>query len=182
MKSLRTHHRKSIRLKEYDYSTPGEYFITICTRNLVCILGEIVDGEMRLSKAGIIVKQCWEEIPKHFQNVELDEHIVMPNHIHGIIILTEPVGAIHESPLRMTQYQRRTMKLSKIIGRFKITAAKEINLLCRTPGHSVWERNYYEHIIRNKKNLNNIRDYIANNPIQWFYDDENPNKQRNITD
>jgi REP element-mobilizing transposase RayT len=175
MKSLRTHHRKSIRLKEYDYSTPGEYFITIYTRNRVCILGEIVDVEMRLSKAGIIVKHCWKEIQKHFQYVELDEHMVMPNHIHRIIILTEPIGAIHNSPLRMTQYQRRTMKLSKIIGWFKMTAAKEINILRRMPGHSVWQRSYFERIIRNDKELDKIRDYLSNNVLKWAYEYQHEN-------
>jgi putative transposase len=98
----------------------------------------------------------------------------MLNHVHEIIVLTEPVEAFHESPLPKTMHQRRKMKLSKIIGRVKITSAKEINILQRTPGIPVWQRNYYEHIIRNEKELNNIRGYIINNPIKWATDDENP--------
>jgi putative transposase len=98
----------------------------------------------------------------------------MPNHIHGIINIIEPVGAIHESPLRMTQYQRRIMKLPKIIGRFKMTSAKKINLSNNTIGAPIWQRGYYEHIIRSEKDLNNIRDYISNNPVKWFFDNENP--------
>ena len=167
------HHRKSIRLKEYDYSSPGEYFVTVCAHQWEDVFCSIVNESVCLSPAGDIIKRHWEEIPKHFENVELDEFIIMPNHIHGIIVLTEPVGAIHESPLPMTQRQRRTMTLSKIIGRFKMLTAKEINLMYKTTSQPVWQRNYYEHIIRNDKDLNNIRDYIINNPMQWHMDEEN---------
>ena len=81
------HCRKSIRLKDYDYSQPGEYFVTICTHSHECILGKIIQGEMQLNIVGKIAEKCWREIPKHFQNVELDEYVIMPNHIRGIIIL-----------------------------------------------------------------------------------------------
>jgi putative transposase len=164
--------RKSIRLKEYDYSIPGGYFVTICTHERVCYLGEIVGEKMQRSRAGDIVQRCWEEIPNHFENVELDAFIIMPNHIHGIIIITEPVGAIHESPLRMTRQERRRMMLPKIIGRFKMTTAKEINVLRKAAGCPVWQRNYYEHIIRDDRDLENIRDYIANNSLKWPNDNE----------
>jgi putative transposase len=166
-------HRKSIRLKEYDYSLPGEYFITICTFDRNCILGEIIEEKMKLSSSGEIVKKCWEQIPGYYKDVELDEYIIMPNHIHGIVVLTEPVGAIHESPLPITPQQRRKMKLSKIVGRFKMTTAKEINILQGISGKSVWQRGYYEHIIRNEKELYNIRDYIINNSTKWVSDEEN---------
>jgi REP element-mobilizing transposase RayT len=169
------HNRKSIRLKEYDYSQTGEYFITICTYNRKNIFGDIIHEEMQLSQMGTIVQRYWKDIPDHFQNVELDDYIIMPNHIHGIIILNNPVGAIHESPLPMNQLQRRKMTLSKIIGRFKMITAKEINILYNTVGSHVWQRNYYEHIIHNDKELNNIRDYITDNPLKWHLDEENPN-------
>jgi putative transposase len=175
---VRSH--KSIRLKEYDYSQLGGYFVTICTHKRECILGEIVDGEVRLSPFGEIAERHWDEIPRYFPGVELDASIIMPNHIHGIIVMNKLVGAIHESPLRMTRKQRRNMILSKIIGRFKMTAAKEINLLRNTMGSQIWQRNYYEHIIRNDRDLNNIRDYVVNNPLQWFHDDENPDRLRCI--
>jgi putative transposase len=174
MNSISRFDRKTIRLKDYDYSTPGEYFVTICTHEHICILGNIVDEEMRLSEEGLIAKQSWEELPNHFKNIKFDEYVIMPNHIHGIINIIEPVGAIHESPLRMTQYQRRIMKLPKIIGRFKMTSAKKINLSNNTIGAPIWQRGYYEHIIRSEKDLNNIRDYISNNPVKWFFDNENP--------
>jgi len=174
------HNRKSIRLKEYNYALPGEYFITICTNDKECLFGEIVEEDMKLSQIGAIVQRYWEEIPKHFPNVGLDAFIVMPNHIHGIIVITNSVGAIHELPLQgklplpMTKQQRRAMLLPKIIGRFKMNSAKEINMFRNTTGSHVWQRNYYDRIIRDEKELNNIREYIINNPLQWFFDEENP--------
>jgi putative transposase len=190
------YHRRSIRLKEYDYSSSGEYFVTICTYQKGCIFGEIINEEMHLNDYGKIVQEEWLRTAEMRGDVELDEFIIMPNHIHGIITLIESgrgtlqralvgansntpsnailVGAIHESPLPMTQQQRRNMTLSKIIGRFKMLTAKEINLMHQTPGHPVWQRNYYEHIIRDEKDLNNIRDYIINNPLKWSFEMENP--------
>jgi REP element-mobilizing transposase RayT len=96
--------RKSIRLKEYDYSLPGEYFVTICTYDHKCIFGEVMDETIRLSSAGNIVKKYWTEIPRHYTDVDLDTFIIMPNHVHGIIVLTEPVGAIYKSPLPKTAH------------------------------------------------------------------------------
>jgi REP element-mobilizing transposase RayT len=167
-------HRKSIRLKEYDYSLPGAYFITICTYDKQCILSDIIDGELRLRETGKIVEECWNDIPNHFPNVELDEFVVMPDHIHGIIIIHEPVGAIHESPLPASVYERRTMMLPKIVGRFKMNSAKRINILLAASGSHVWQRNYYEHVLRDDKDLNNIRNYIAGNPVRWALDAEHP--------
>ncbi len=92
------HHRRSIRLGGYDYSQPGAYFITLCTHNRQCLFGDVVNGKMVLNGYGKIVEHCWLEIPQHFEHVELDEYVVMPNHIHGIIIIKN-VGAIHELPL-----------------------------------------------------------------------------------
>ncbi len=167
------HHRRSIRLKGYDYSQSGAYFITICTYNRECLFGKIVDDKMILNQYGEIANQCWLEIPNHFPNVELDEYIIMPNHIHEIIVINEQnVGAIHELPLQ-NQYQRRKMLIPKIIGRFKMNSAKQINQLRHTPNIPVWQRNYYEHIIRNENELNKIREYIINNPLHWELDIEN---------
>jgi hypothetical protein len=96
-------HRRSIRLRGYDYSQAGAYFITICTQDRACLFGEIVDGEMRPNAAGRMVKQCWQEIPAHFSHVELDEFVVMPNHVHGILIITNTVGTTHASPQPLPQ-------------------------------------------------------------------------------
>jgi putative transposase len=93
------HHRRTIRLQGYDYSQVGAYFITICTHNRECLFGTITDGEMILNEYGRIVQQCWLEIPDHFPHAELDGFMVMPNHVHGIVVITDRVGATHASPL-----------------------------------------------------------------------------------
>lgn len=200
------HNRRSIRLKNYNYSQSGAYFITICTNKRECLFGKIINGEMILNEYGKIVKNCWLEIPQHFPNVELDEFIIMPNHIHGIIVITENenqnivendivvntifVGAIHELPLRCTNddeigweknniKQRRKMLIPKIVGRFKMNVAKHINQIRQTPGVPVWQRNYYEHIIRNKIELYRIIKYIIHNPLNWE-SDNNYQKQNNM--
>jgi putative transposase len=179
-------HRKSIRLKHYNYSMPGDYFITICTNDHERIFGEIVENEIQLSKIGILVKQFWEEIPLHFSNVELDEYVIMPNHIHGILILREcTVGAEYIQPLRLRYIQPLRLRyiqplrqttfqhvipnsIPSIVRSFKAAVTRE----CRKKNYQIccWQRNYYEHIIRNEKELNNIRDYIFGNLLQWKAD------------
>ena len=180
--------RRSIRLRDYDYSLPGSYFITMCVKDRKNLFGNIVNGEMRLNQYGRIVQTTWNDIPHHYSGVLLDEFIIMPNHIHGIIIITnESVGAIpaikmadlrHESPLRMSVKERRRMLLSKIIGRFKMNSSKIINTIQNTPGKTLWQRNYYEHIIRNEKSYHRIQDYIINNPHRWQMNKENPEKKK----
>ncbi|MBP8944301.1 MAG: hypothetical protein KBG25_00115 [Paludibacteraceae bacterium] len=126
---------ESIRLPGYDYSRPGAYFVTIVTYQRQCLFGNIFNGEMMLNECGEIVKNWWQEIPNHYSNVQLDEWVIMPNHIHGIIIINENndvnVEAIHELPLQQqnTREIRRKMLLPKIIGYFKMNAAKQINKL-----------------------------------------------------
>jgi len=194
------HHRRSIRLQDYDYSSEGAYFVTMCTQNRECLFGEIVNGQMILNEYGKIVEQCWNNLSNHYDNIELDAYVIMPDHFHGIIFIVSvnsvnavdsvdsvnsvdsvdsvSVGAIHELPRqrqhelprqqqKQRQQQRRKMLLPKIVGRFKMNSAKQINQMRNTPGISVWQRNYYEHIIRNDKSLENIRNYIINNPLQW---------------
>jgi REP element-mobilizing transposase RayT len=131
---------------------------------------------MCLNELGKIVEEEWLRTPSIRPQIELDEYIIMPNHIHGIVIINDStVGAIHESPLqRDTKSRRRKMLLPKIIGRFKMTSAKRANLLRNTPGLSLWQRNYYEHIVRSEADLHRIRQYIQNNPLQWALDEENP--------
>jgi len=179
-------HRRSIRLPEYDYSQCGAYFLTIVTRNREHLFGEIVDGKMELNELGKIVEQNWNEIPNHYPDAKIDEYIIMPNHIHGIIIFEGDVGAIRELPLQKDrddgvgairelplQIQRRKMLLPKIIGYFKMNSAKQINIIHQKTGNPVWQRNYYEHIIRNEEELNRIREYIIDNPKNWENDEEN---------
>jgi len=162
--------RKSIRLKEYDYSRSGEYFVTICTKNHECVFGSIINGQMDLNEKGRIVNRCWKGIPEHFSNVELDEYVIMPNHIHGIVIINEiDMNCRGEvtSPLRKPT-------LGKIAAYFKYQSTKLINELHGAPSAKVWQRNYYDRIIRNEKELQNIRDYIANNILAWAIETEHP--------
>ena len=173
------HRRRSVRLQGYDYSQTGAYFVTICTQERVCLFGEIVDSEIRLNEAGRVVERCWLDVPQHFPHIELDAFVVMPNHVHGIVVITDGlVGAKNFSPLpqRNTASRRPTGTPSGTIGSmirgFKIGVTKwfRVNL----PTQTVWQRNYHEHVIRNDDALNRIRQYILDNPLQWAFDRENP--------
>jgi REP element-mobilizing transposase RayT len=186
MKSIIRHQRKSVRGKKYDCSRPGKYFITICTHNYECILGEILNEEMRLNDAGNIAEKCWKEIPNHFQNVKLDEFVVMPNHVHGIAVLNESVGIEYIQPntkninagiqnlepLQNTYQHIIPKSLGSIIRSYKAAVAHE----CKKNDHPDfrWQRSFYEHIIRNDRELHNIRNYITNNVLQWTFDKDNP--------
>ena len=169
--------RRSIRLQNYDYSKAGSYYITVCTRNRELLFGDVVRGQMKRNEIGQIVQNVWDSLPQFYDGIELDAFIIMPNHLHGIIVIRSAVGAIHESPLQQDALRvrdRRNMFLSKIIGRLKMVSAKNINLFRKTSGLAVWQCNYYEHIIRYEASLDRIRQYIADNPAQWEFDEENP--------
>jgi REP element-mobilizing transposase RayT len=130
-----------------------------------------------LNETGGTVKRWWLKLGDNFANIEieLDSCVVMPNHIHGIIMVTrKEVGAIHELPLQISKIERRRMLIPKIIGYFKMNSAKYVNRLCGATGRTLWQRNYYEHIIRNENELYRIREYIQNNPLKWDLDRENP--------
>ncbi|BAY35060.1 hypothetical protein NIES2107_69710 (plasmid) [Nostoc carneum NIES-2107] len=184
------HHRRSIRLKGYNYTQPGAYFITICTKARQCLFGNVVNGEMQLNSLGHIVFNCWQTIPEHFHHIELDAFVVMPNHLHGILIITEnPVGA--RQCLALNQHlDHNTEKfghpvrgsISTVIGSYKSVVSKSINIIWKTQGQSIWQRNFYEHIGREEKSVDNIREYIANNPQRWDKDPENPRHNSDIQD
>ncbi len=176
------HHRRSIRLKDYDYSQAGAYFVTICSWNRECLFGDVENcrdnSRIVLSEYGRVAEEYIGRIEERFDNVHIDEFVVMPNHMHGIIFIDQsvgvmPVGAIHELPLQQRK-QRRQMVLPKIIGWFKMNASKSINQIRNTEGRPVWQKNYYEHVIRNEKDLRSIQEYIINNPLQWELDENNP--------
>jgi putative transposase len=167
--------RRSIRLQNYDYSQPGAYFVTICTHKKRFLFGQIANGEMHYNKTGYLVQSIWEYLPVRFPAIQLDTFIVMPNHIHGIITIgKDRVGVIHELPLPKTRLQRRRMLLPKINGYFKMNTAKRVNKMHDTRGTKLWQRNYYEHVIRNEDELLRTRKYILNNPARWFEDPDNP--------
>jgi putative transposase len=170
---LKKHHRRSIRLKGYDYAQVGGYFLTMIARDRTCLFGEVVAGTMVLSDLGKSVQRCWDAIPAHFSNAQLDTFMVMPNHIHGIIVI---VGARHASPLPKGISPRgpEPQSIGAIVGSFKSAVTKFINNQRGTPGTSVWQRNYYEHIIRDESTLERIREYIVTNPLRWAIDRENP--------
>jgi putative transposase len=170
----KSHRRKLVRLRHYEYSQSGAYFITMCVQNRACLFGNIIDGDMQLNDAGRMIQSLWNELPTFYSGSEIDAFVIMPNHFHGIIILNESVGAIHESPLRMTVTERRNMAIPKMIGRFKMTSSKRINQFRETPGATVWQRNYWERVMRNDIELDAFREYIANNPLQWHLDTLRP--------
>jgi putative transposase len=153
------HHRRSIRLKGYDYSTAGAYFITICTHDREQLFGDIVDRTMVLNKLGNIAQLHWQKLERYHANLILDRSVVMPNHLHGIMILD---SSIEDSK-----------PISEIIGSFKAFSAREINKIRKLKGVPVWQRNYYERIIRTETELDYVRQYIVNNPINWQIDINN---------
>jgi putative transposase len=173
MENERVHnHRRSLRLRYYNYANPGAYFVTICTKDRIPLLGDIIEGDMRLSDCGRIVDQEWKISAKIRREITLDAFVLMPNHIHGIIFINESdVGATGGSPVRSGPRQH---SLASFLSGFKSVTTKRINDSRQTPGTPVWQRNYYEHVIRNEDSLHRIREYIATNPQRWDSDRENP--------
>lgn len=195
------HRRRSTRLKEYDYSRQGAYFVTVCVKNKENLLGKIINGEMFLSEIGKIIEKCWNEIPIHYPHVQSDKHIIMPNHVHGVIKIIDGddniagaedfqplrphtqknanVGVENFQPLHQTRPQPNINQYQKVIPRslgsivrgFKIGVTKWCNH--QKYKHFAFQRNYHEHIVRNENELNRIREYIINNPLQWQFDREN---------
>jgi REP element-mobilizing transposase RayT len=171
------HHRKSIRLKEYDYSQNGAYFITICANDREYLFGEINAGTNAHADAGKMVDQQWNKLSNRFQNIQLDEYVVMPNHLHGIIIIVgAPLVGAHSIPM-VAPTDAPT--IGDIVGAFKSITTHEYIIGVKNNNwpefnKKLWQRNYYEHIIRNEKSLNKIREYIINNPFKWDTDRNNP--------
>lgn len=190
--------RKSTHLRDYDYSNPGYYFVTICTHNKRCLFGDIVKDVMRMNETrSLVVDDCWRAIPSYFANVALDQFVVMPNHLHGIAQIVSagsgfqegamnraptmqmesgvpkvrgdalPVGAQFIAPSGMSA------TLGKIVRAFKArcSVALRKDLVVTLP---IWQRNYYDYVIRSEASLQAIREYIVNNPRQWALDRENP--------
>lgn len=182
------HHRRSIRLKGYDYASEGAYFVTIVTQGRECLFGEIHDGKMILNEAGQMIVKWWNELRNKFPDVVLGAFVVMPNHFHGIIIIEKNVGA----DLRVcpngenisgehigSPRQKFNVPLSQVIQWFKTMTTNEYIRGVKQSGWTpfigkLWQRNYYEHIIRNEKSLQRITDYILSNPSRWDGNQENP--------
>ena len=177
------HHRRSIRLQEYDYSQAGAYYVTIVTYHRDCLFGEIINEEMILNVFGKIADECWRAIPDHFPNVELGAYVIMPNHVHGIIVITNGETIIGATPRRGTIYRAPTENIEQfgkpvkeslptIIRTYKAAVTRIIGR--EHNATSIWQRNYYEHIIRDEKDLQNKTDYINANLSLWDDDENNP--------
>lgn len=184
------HHRRSIRLKDYDYDQPGAYFITICSQNRECLFGNIIQNQLQLNQYGQIIEQVWNYLPDQFPHLDIDAAVIMPNHFHGIVIITDTCRDLVSKSLskslsrpqsksdhQLTErpfYEQKT-KLGKIIAYFKYQTTKFINQKRNSVGVKVWQSNYYEHIIRNEKTLAILQNYIIENPLRWEIDQLHPN-------
>jgi REP element-mobilizing transposase RayT len=197
-RSSTMHSRLSLRLRGYDYAMAGAYFVTICTQDRACLFGDVVAGAMCLNEAGQMVAALWDGIAARFPGVEIDQFVVMPNHLHGILVLpdagvttrvatgattrvapTDP--AIVGAPL--VGAPLAPARLSDVVGAFKSLATVGYISGVRAKGWPefrgrLWQRNYYEHVIRNETALDRIRRYVDDNPAHWEFDDENPRKTR----
>ncbi|GHV11996.1 hypothetical protein AGMMS49938_03690 [Fibrobacterales bacterium] len=196
------HHRRSIRLKEYDYSQKGLYYITMCVQNRECLFGKITNDKMIANDAGKIVETIWNELPQHFPNTILHEFIVMPNHVHGILEIANNIDVLRRGGIYAAQnvatQQINTAKNQGCINATPTTPLKAQTMECQNPmlvsnlprfirwfkGRTTfecckinsifaWQRNYYEHIIRDEKSYKTISEYIINNPFYWISDELN---------
>jgi REP element-mobilizing transposase RayT len=203
--------RRSVRLPDFDYTTTGAYFVTICAHNRACVFGDVVDRVVRLNGLGEIVQQTWDGLPNHFPRVELDQFVIMPNHVHAIVTLNEiddvrpphatspiwinddrgdvgakqgssasPASAFAPVPkqgkagnaLALPLHGTVAGSLCAVVQNFKSVTTRKINKIRHPPAHLVWQRNYYEHVIRDDRDLAAIRDYIAGNPARWLDDND----------
>jgi putative transposase len=172
--------RKLPRLKGYDYAQEGAYFVTICTHKREHIFGDVVGDEMRLSAAGQVAESCWQGIPSHFPHVELDFFVVMPNHVHGIVVIVKNinhdtnVGRGHAPSLpEATPARPKTVQpgsLGAIMGSYKSAVTRAINQMLGIKAPIVWQESYYDRIIRNERQLHFIRNYVLTNPAHWAED------------
>jgi REP-associated tyrosine transposase len=158
--------RKSTRLPDYDYTLPGAYFITICTNAGECIFGEVIEEKLRLNQYGEIVNDEWIKTAQIRSFIELDSYIIMPDHFHGIVIIKD-TGTARRAPTAERFSKPVEGSLSTVIRSFKSAVTRRINILRETPGQTVWQRGYYEHVIRHNEKINLVREYIAYNPARW---------------
>jgi putative transposase len=171
--------RCSIRLKDYDYSAAGAYFVTICAHNRLPLFGSIAENGMALNEMGLMVERWWLELKNKFRSIEIDDYVIMPNHFHGIVAI---VGA--DLRVRPDSGADKAAGLPRIVQWFKTMTTNEYIRNAKTnpdtSGLKLWQRNYYEHVIRNDKALEAVRDYIRRNPSQWSNDSDNPDRFASI--
>lgn len=187
-------HRRSIRLKNYDYSSLGLYFVTICTHGYMNLLGEIKDDKMNLNKYGEIAKKEWYKTGEIRPDINLPEFVIMPNHLHGIIEITcrgtlqrahedgtvrdntsgilhhEKTGTVHRAPTAEKFGKPTANSIPSIVRSYKAVVTKQVRDINNNPDYLFWQRSYYEHIIRNEESYLKIAEYILNNPKKWYED------------
>ena len=192
------HHRRSLRLKGYDYSQAGAYFVSICAYNRECLFGEIESGLMRLNEYGEVVASEWMRSAEVRSEIECGEFVVMPNHFHGIVCIVGAYGntpiygntplcgntpmsrdeqqrvCVHDGAYCHTPLRSPSRNVGAMVRGFKGAASRRINEIRDTPGAPVWQRNYYEHVIRDDADYNRIAEYVANNPQRWLEDSLHP--------
>lgn len=166
-----THRRNTLRHPAADYSDPGAYFITLCTLDRDPLFGEISNAEMHCNPFGAILWEVWNSLPTRYPQISIDTAIVMPDHLHGIIIL-HPVREVHEPPLQTHSQPRRIMTIPLIVGYLKMNTAKRINAMRNTPGVPIWHRNYFDRILRDDLDYDTISEYILTNPHRWGIDQD----------
>lgn len=173
------HHRRSIRLKGYDYSRPGAYFITICTQQRECLFGEVVDHAMQHNDAGRMVERWWGELTKKFPSAVLDTSVVMPNHLHGILFLKSVTQTSGETIGAGEKPSRGSPTLGTVLDWLKTMTTNEYirgvrHLAWKSFPGRLWQRDYHDYVIRSEEELESIREYIQQNPARWAWDTENP--------
>ena len=191
-------HRRSIRLQGYDYTQAGAYFVTIVVQGRACLFGDVAGEEMQLNDAGGMVQQVWQDLPDRYSGINMDEFIIMPNHIHGVINIVQPVGASlvgaqedqpkavsgeiqprDRATTRVAPTQDSRYALGDVVGAFKSLTTVEYVRGVKSLGWpqfsgKLWQRNYFEHVVRSEESLTKIRQYIRDNPLRWEFDKENP--------
>lgn len=179
-------YRKSNRLQHYDYSQAGYYFVTICTQNRKCLFGEIVEGHMILNEAGKIIARWWDETKNKFPNIELDEFVIMPNHFHGIITIVGTDLRVcpnstgqDTTDKRIRQDEHTGSSLQAIIQWFKTMTTNEYIQRVKSGlfppfEKRLWQRSFYDHVIRDEQALHDVREYIQHDSLNWELDENNP--------
>jgi len=182
------HHRHSIRKAGYDYTLPGAYFVTVCSRGKVSLFGDISGDVMQLNQIGHLITMCWLALPRLFPFINLDEWILMPNHLHAIIVIAEHGSRVNAQSNTDTLYTRVNTEdkspkpahgavsgsLAAVISNFKSISTRKVNANMGNTGSQIWQRGYYDRIIRNAVELDAIRRYIRRNPANWARDADNP--------
>ena len=169
------HHRRSTRLQQYDYRWVGAYHITICTFQRLCTFGDVLDGRMVLNEVGRTVEEEWTKTPSLRSEVTIDAFVVMPNHLHGVLVFDDSnPDAAKGDTIQSTRFVRHKRSIGSVIAGFKSATTKRINIARNSPRQPVWQRNYHDQVIRGEPHLDHVRQYIAANPANWTKDEHNP--------